>query len=547
MGAAVQGRHEQGRGGGAEWWRGAVIYQVYPRSFQDDDGDGVGDLPGIARRLDHVAGLGVDAVWLSPFFRSPMRDMGYDVSDYRDVDPLFGTLGDFRALVEKAHGLGLKVVIDQVLSHSSDKHAWFEQSRASRDNPKADWYVWADPRPDGSPPNNWPAVFGGPAWEWEPRRQQYYLHNFLIEQPDLNFHCPAVQDALLADMRFWLEMGVDGFRLDTVNFYHHDPELRDNPPAPGTPRHGSIPYEWQLHEFSKNRPENIRFLERMRALCDEFGDRALLGEVGDDHRSIELMGQYTSGDDRLHMAYSFEFLRSGYGADFFREAIEAFARDAPNGWPCWTFSNHDTSRPVSRWAGHAVDPARFAECVMALLLALEGSVCIYQGEELGLPDGEVRREELTDPIGIRFWPENVGRDICRTPMPWEPDAPHAGFSEGEPWLPVRAPHPAMSVAAQEADPAAVLHRSRALLAHRRDSDVLRYGATTFLDAPEPVLAFRRGEGADALTCVFNLGREAASMPLEGVAIDNAAPHAHATLEGGTLSLQGNGYAILRAA
>ena len=534
-------------GGSGEWWRGAVIYQIYPRSFQDDNGDGVGDLAGITRRLDHVAGLGVDAVWLSPFFASPMRDMGYDVSDYRDVDPLFGTLDDFRALLDRAHALGLKVVIDQVLSHSSDKHAWFAESRASRDNARADWYVWADPRPDGAPPNNWPGVFGGPAWEWEPRRQQYYLHNFLVEQPDLNFHCPAVQDALLADMRFWLEMGVDGFRLDTVNFYHHDPGLRDNPPAPGTPRNGSIPYEWQLHEFSKNRPENIRFLQRMRALCDEFGDRALLGEVGDDHRSIELMGEYTSGDDRLHMAYSFEFLRSGYGAAFFREAIEAFGRDAPDGWPCWTFSNHDTSRPVSRWASHAADPARFAECMMALLLSLEGSIGIYQGEELGLPDGEVRHEELTDPIGIRFWPENVGRDICRTPMPWEPDAPNAGFSEGTPWLPVRAPHPALSVAAQEADPAAVLHRSRTLLAHRRDSDVLRHGATSFLDAPEPLLAFRRGEGADALTCVFNLGAEVASMPIKGVALDNAAPQAHAALEGGTLRLDGNGYALLRAA
>ena len=532
--------------GDDEWWRGAVIYQIYPRSFQDDDGDGIGDLPGITRRLDHVASLGVDAIWISPFFASPMKDMGYDVSDYRDVDPMFGTLADFDRLVERAHALGLKVVIDQVLSHSSDKHPWFEESRRDRTNPRADWYVWADPRPDGAPPNNWPSVFGGPAWEWEPRRGQYYLHNFLIEQPDLNFHNPDVQDALLADMRFWLERGVDGFRLDTVNFYHHDAALRDNPPAP-SPRPGALPYEWQVHEHSKNRPENIRFLERMRELTDAFGARTLLGEVGEEHRSVAMMGEYTSGRDRLHMAYSFEFLRGAYGVRHFRDAVEAFFREAPDGWPCWTFSNHDTGRPVSRWAAHAADPRAQAEMLYALVLALPGSICIYQGEELGLPDGEVRREELTDPVGIRFWPENQGRDMCRTPMPWAPDAPHAGFSEGEPWLPVRAPHPRLSVAAQEADEGAMLHAARALVAHRRSSDALRGGAVRFLDAPDPVLAFVRGEGEGAVTCAFNLGPEPAAMEWPGPPPGNAAPHARARLEDGRLVLGGNGYAMLAGA
>ena len=529
-----------------QWWRGAVIYQIYPRSFQDSNGDGIGDLRGITRRLEYVASLGVDAIWISPFFTSPMKDMGYDVADYRDVDPMFGTLSDFDRLVEKAHGLGLKVVIDQVLSHTSDRHPWFEESRASRDNPRADWYVWADPKPDGSPPNNWAGVFGGPAWEYEPRREQYYLHNFLIEQPDLNFHNRAVQDALLDDMRFWLERGVDGFRLDTVNFYHHDTDLRDNPPAPER-RHGMLPYEMQLHVHSKTRPENIRFLERMRALTDEYGDRTLLGEVGEETRSVEVMAEYTSGDDRLHMAYSFEFLRQAYGAQAFRAAIETFMRLAPDGWPCWTFSNHDTARPVTRWQGHAHVPERFAEQMYALVLSMPGTVCVYQGEELGLPDGEVRRDELTDPVGIRFWPENKGRDACRTPMPWEPDAPNAGFSEGEPWLPVRAPHDELAVAAQEADPGAMIHRARGLLAFRKGMPAFRTLAVRFLDVAPPVLAFVRGEGGDAVLCAFNLGAETAEIAVPNGRLDNAAPNLAASLDGGTLSIQPNGYAMIRPA
>ena len=526
----------------AAWWRGAVIYQVYPRSFQDTSGNGVGDLRGITERLDHVASLGVDAIWLSPFFQSPMRDMGYDVSDYRAVDPLFGTLDDFDALVERAHSLGLKIIIDQVLSHSSDKHPWFEESRRSRDNPKSDWYVWADPKPDGSPPNNWPGVFGGPAWEYEPQREQYYLHNFLIEQPDLNFHNPDVQDALLADMRFWLDRGVDGFRLDTVNLYHHDPQLRDNPPASGE-RWGVLPYDMQDHIYSKTRPENIAFLQRMRALTDEYEDRMLVGEVGAEFRSLEVMAEYTQGDDRLHTAYSFEFLRGTYGAEFFRSAIEDYFQRAPDAMPCWTFSNHDTSRPVSRWANHAHARERFAEQMLALLLALPGSTCIYQGEELGLPDGEVYRDELTDPIGIRFWPRNKGRDGCRTPMPWE-NGPQAGFTTGTPWLPVRAPHPAMSVAEQEADPSATLHRARRLLAFRRGSEALRHGGVRFLDVAPPLLAFERGEGEGVVLCAFNLEGGTLSFETEGQ-FDNEAPRAGASLENGVLRLEANGFAFVR--
>ncbi len=302
----------------AEWWRGSVTYQVYPRSFQDSDGDGIGDLKGITQRLPYLADLGVDAIWLSPVFKSPMADMGYDVSDYTDIDPLFGTLSDFDALLATAHGLGLKVIIDQVISHSSDQHPFFAQSRGSREGEKADWYVWADARPDGSPPNNWLSVFGGSAWEWDPRRRQYYLHNFLPSQPDLNFHNPAVQDWLLSVLRFWLELGVDGFRLDTVNYYFHDTKLRSNGPlAPRDNLPPVNPYDLQDHAFSKSRPENIGWLERLRALVDGYPDRTMVGEVGDaPHRNLRIMAEYTR-PGRLHMAYSFDMLGPDFSAAIF--------------------------------------------------------------------------------------------------------------------------------------------------------------------------------------------------------------------------------------
>ncbi|MGV3651977.1 MAG: alpha-amylase family glycosyl hydrolase, partial [Devosia sp.] len=289
-----------------EWWRGAVIYQVYPRSFQDSNGDGIGDLPGILRRLDYLASLGIDAIWLSPIFPSPQADMGYDVSNYTDIDPLFGSLEDFDSLIKGAHERGLKVIIDQVLSHTSDHHPWFRESRVSRTNARADWYVWADPKPDGSPPNNWPSVFGGRAWEWNATRRQYYLHNFLTSQPDLNFHNPAVQDAVLDVMRFWLERGVDGFRFDTVNYYFHDAQLRSNPPVK-RPEHlpyAVNPYDMQEHKFSKSQPENIAYLKRVRQLMDEFPGTTTVGEVGDSHKAVQLMAEYTSGTDKLHMCYS---------------------------------------------------------------------------------------------------------------------------------------------------------------------------------------------------------------------------------------------------
>jgi alpha-glucosidase len=525
-----------------EWWRDAVIYQIYPRSFQDSDGDGVGDLPGITRRLPHVASLGADAIWLSPFFASPDKDMGYDVSDYKAVNPLFGTLEDFDALVAEAHRLNLKVIIDQVLSHSSDQHPWFAESRKSRTNPKADWYVWADPKPDGGPPNNWISVFGGSAWHFDPRRRQYYLHNFLVEQPDLNFHTPEVLDALEDAMRFWLERGVDGFRLDTVNFYVHDERLRDNAPVDWT-EFPANPYEAQDHRFSKSRPQNLAVLQRLRRLTDEYGhDRMMVGEVGEALRPIEIMGEYTSGNDKLHMAYSFEFLGPDHTARHFRSRLEGFFQGAPNGWPCWSFSNHDVTRHATRWTKPGGDVDTVAKQSIALLTSFPGTLGIYQGEELGQTETDIEFHELTDLGYIAFWPEIRGRDGCRTPMVWEEGAPNAGFSDAKPWLPVKPPQAARAVDRQEARNDSVLHSYRASLAFRKTHPALTEGTLDFLDLPEPLLGLVRGHGGRTLTCLFNLDDQPLSLALSAPA--QPVGPSLAEIDGTTLRLPAHGFVYL---
>jgi alpha-glucosidase len=523
-----------------EWWRGSVTYQVYPRSFQDDNGDGVGDLPGITRRLDHIAGLGVDAVWLSPFFASPMADMGYDVSDYTAVDPVFGTLADFDALIARAHALGLKVIIDQVLSHSSDQHAAFKESRSSRDNAKADWYVWADPRPDGTPPNNWLSVFGGSAWQWDARRKQYYFHNFLTSQPDLNYHNPAVQDWALGNMRFWLDRGVDGFRFDTVNYFFHDRMLRDDAAdyrVKDTPE--GNPYGMQYHLFSKNQPENLHWMERIRALLDQYDARASVGEMGESHHAIAMMGQYTE-PGRLHQCYSFELMGYDYTPAFFRGKIGEFFTGAPNGWPMWAFSNHDVVRHVGRWAKYGATPELLAKQACALLLSFQGSICLWQGEELGQTDTELAFEELTDPQGINFWPEPVGRDGTRTPMVWDGSA-NGGFTMGKPWLPVKAPQLARHVAGQVGVAGSVLETYRQMLAFRREAVALQTGTTRFLDMPDPVLAFERTLDGSTLTCVFNLSPQTLAVDLKG---ELTGFSQNADMQESGLILGPNGFAFL---
>lgn len=489
-----------------DWWRGAVIYQIYPRSYQDSTGDGIGDLAGIVQRLPYIATLGVDAIWISPFFTSPMKDFGYDVSDYCDVDPMFGTLSDFDRLIETAHKLGIRILIDLVLSHTSAEHPWFVESRASRDNAKADWYVWSEPKPDGTPPNNWLSIFGGSAWQWDTSREQYFLHNFLTTQPDLNFHCPAVQDALLDVANFWLERGVDGFRLDTINFYTHDQQLRDNPALPKELRNADTapavnPYNHQEHIYSKNRPENLDFLRKLRAVMEPFG-AAAVGEVGDAQRGLEIMGEYTAGDDLMQMCYAFEFLSPEQPTP--KRIAEVMARVdqvAADGWACWAFSNHDVVRHTTRW--NLSDAAQ--RMFTTLMMCLRGSVCIYQGEELGLPEGEVAFEDLQDPYGIEFWPEFKGRDGCRTPMVWESDNANGGFSDGKPWLPVSSAHLGRSVAAEEADPSALIHHYRRAIALRHAHKALSVGEHTPLQAAGNIVYFTRSfEGAE-IFCAFNVG------------------------------------------
>ncbi len=495
--------------GANEWWRGAVLYQIYPRSFADSNGDGLGDLPGITAKLDYVASLGVDAIWISPFFKSPMKDMGYDVSDYCDVDFSFGTLADFDALMTRAHALGLKVMIDLVLSHTSDQHPWFAQSRKDKTNTRADWYVWADPKPDGSPPNNWLSIFGGSAWAWDSRRRQYYLHNFLVEQPDLNFHNPDVRKALLDAVTFWLHRGVDGFRLDTVNFYFHDQLLRDNPPAlnrdaPDVP--ASNPYTYQNHIYDKTRPENLGFLRDLRALLNQYPDKTTVGEVGASERGLEVMGEYTAGGDKLHMCYAFDLLSDRFSAPYIRARLEVYEKIVVDGWGCWAFTNHDVMRSVSRWGFEDVaDQA--APLLLALQVSLRGSPCIYEGEELGLAEAVLAYKDIQDPYGKAFWPDFKGRDGCRTPMPWD-SSPGAGFSTGKPWLPIPDAQRKRAVSVQEPQPASALNRARQILHWRRTVPALIRGEMSFLGSPDEVLAFVRRHDGRSILCLFNLGRSA---------------------------------------
>lgn len=502
----------------SEWWRSAVIYQIYPRSFFSGSGRGVGDLAGIASKAGYLRQLGVDMVWLSPFFKSPMDDYGYDISDYCDVDPLFGSLADFDQVVGVFHDHGLKIMIDQVYNHTSNQHPWFVESRSNLDNPRANWYVWRNPTETGNPPNNWLSVFSTVAWSWASERRQYYLHQFLAEQPDLDFNNPEVQKAILDVADFWFKRKVDGFRLDTVSRFAQHPDLPDNPPLaggsgrPGVSAGGETadghdipinPHWMQREAYNQGQPETLSFLRRLRTLANRHGKRLLLGELG-SYNENELQEQYTADGDALHIAYSFAMLNNPLTPSVISSACEQSARHIKDGWPSWSFSNHDVVRALTR--NEAVGPQdhdRYAKLLLTVLLSLRGTPCIYQGEELGLSDQDLTYDEMQDPYSKRVWPQWRGRDGCRTPIPWVHSAPYGGFSREAPWLPMKENHLQRAVDLQERDADSTLNFYRSFLPWRRQQQALcGRGALQIEMATDELLCFVR-EGSPSLYCAYN--------------------------------------------
>jgi alpha-glucosidase len=519
------------------WWRGASLYQIYPLSFCDSNGDGWGDLPGVTSRLDHVASLGVDGIWLSPFFKSPMNDFGYDCEDFLSVDPRLGTLADFDALVARAHALGLKVLIDQVYTYSSNRHPWFEESRSSRSNARHDWYVWADAKPDGTPPNNWQSMFGGPAWEWDSRRRQYYMTHFYPEMPHLNVNKPEVQDALLEVADFWLARGVDGFRLDVINIAMVDPLLRDNPPVPGG--RFNTPNEAQQHLHDRSQPQNLAFVRRLRERLDAKPGRHSLAEFTVETPRDRNLAYLSPG--HIDTAY---FVVAPEEKPITPAPVRALVQEVlgSGSWPTWAFSNHDSVRGPTRCAQPGVDDPRLAEMLVAMLVCLRGNLLIYQGDELGLPHAQVPREKLRDREGIRFYPEGLKRDGARTPMPWHALPPLGA----EPWLPYDPRHLNASVEAQREDPHSTLKRAARWLGLRREIPALRTADLAFVDVSEPLLAWTRSEGTSQWLCMFNLGAVDVSVERAGVPSHARVIEASAGVElhGGVLTLPPCGAALL---
>ena len=510
---------------GSRWWRGAAIYQVYVRSFCDGNGDGQGDFAGLTSKLDYIKSLGVDAIWLSPIHPSPNRDWGYDVADYEGVHPDYGTLDDFARLVEAAHARGLKIILDEVLAHTSDEHAWFAASRDG-DQGKRDWYVWAPPSADGTVPNNWLSVFGGPAWSYQPARLQYYHHKFLRQQPKLNWMNADAREAALKVLDIWLERGVDGYRLDVANAFLHDPSLTDNPaiaPAERGLAEWAAAANMQRHFHDSNLEENKGVLDVIRRRVDAFDNRFVFGEFSEE---FERSGCYLPPDKGLHAGYNFALLLAT-GAGAIRAHLETLSRFSDH-WPCIAFSNHDVIRTATRFGPEA------AKVMLALLASLRGTLLLYQGEELGLPEVDLARPQLKDPVGDLYYPLFKGRDGCRTPMPWDAHLPNMGFSTGAPWLPPGAEHRRLAVSEQEKDPVSALAFTRKLLQVRNAHPALREGSLELL--PGPALAFLRGSDREQLVCVFNLGDTAMTLDLPGPAKPLDLGAGEAGLSGSRLTL-----------
>ena len=501
MAGSFLGR-EAGRDAGP-WWRDAVIYQIYPRSFMDASGDGVGDLAGVAGKLDYLSWLGVDAVWLSPIFPSPMVDFGYDVADYMDVDPVFGTLSDFDALLEEAHKRDIRVILDYVPNHTSSEHPWFVESRSSRDNPRRDWYIWQDPAPDGGPPNNWRSVFGGGAWEWDEQTRQYYYHAYLREQPDLNWRNPAVRDAMIGVLRFWLERGVDGFRVDALRQLVKDGLLRDNPPNPD--EGARSPYDALLPIYSADRPEVHEAVREMRRVLEKYGERLLIGEL---YLPIDrLVTYYGENNSGVHLPFNFHLISTPWDAREISTLIDTYEAALPRGgWPTWVLGNHDRSRIASRVG------AAQARVAAMLLLTLRGTPTLYYGDELGMRDVEIPPELVQDPFEKNVPGRGLGRDPARTPMQWDA-SPHAGFCPPgvEPWLPVADDYRTYNVAAMREDPASMLNLHRLLLALRRAEPALATGSYRPVKTTGDLLAYVRESDGRRFLVVLNLGHSPAAL------------------------------------
>ena len=479
------------------WWKHGVIYQVYPRSFQDSNGDGVGDIEGIIARLDYLVALGVDAMWISPIFRSPMKDFGYDISDYTAIDPIFGDLAAFDWMVRQAHARGLKVILDFVPNHTSDRHLWFVESRSNRTNPRRDWYIWRDPAPDGGPPNNWRSEFGGPAWTFDSHTGQYYYHAFLASQPDLNWRHPHVGQAMLDTLRSWLDRGVDGFRVDAIHHLFEDETFADNPPNPIW-REGMSPAEQLLRTRTVDQAEVHGAVASMRRVTDAYDDNPVL--IGEAYLPLErLMAYYGGAGEGFHLPFNFHLMTTPWRPQEIAALIEAYESQLPaHGWPNWVLGNHDRSRLASR-----VGRSQSRVAAM-LLLTLRGTPTLYQGDELGMVDVPIPPDRVRDPLELNMPGLGLGRDPVRTPMPWSVE-PYAGFSSTEPWLPLNPDWRDMNVARQIDDPASILSLNRALLRLRRSEPCLTRGDYRAHTVTDQLFAFERALGEDRIVIALNLG------------------------------------------
>jgi alpha-glucosidase len=489
----------------ARWWQRGIVYQIYPRSFMDSNGDGIGDLPGIRQRLDYLTWLGVDAIWISPIYPSPMADFGYDISNYTDIHPIFGSLAEFDRLLEEAHGRGLKVILDFVPNHTSDQHPWFLESRSSRSNPRRDWYIWADPRPGGGPPNNWLSDFGGSAWQFDERTGQYYYHAFLKEQPDLNWRNPAVCQAMDDVLRFWLRRGVDGFRVDVIWYLIKDAQLRDNPPNPAYGE-GEPPHHALLPLYTADRPEIHEVVAGLRRVIDEFPERVLIGEI---YLPIERLVSYYGADlSGAHLPFNFQLIQTPWRARAIAELIVSYESALPEGgWPNWVLGNHDKSRIATRVG------AAQARVAAMLLLTLRGTPTMYYGDEIGMADVPIPPHLVQDPFERNVPGLGCGRDPERTPMQWD-STPGGGFTTGRPWLPLAADWREVNVAAQAGHPASLLTLYRRLIALRRAEPALAIGSFAPFETGGDVLAYwRAAEGSRRFLVVLNLAPRPAQLAL----------------------------------